>query len=133
MNCDKLGDDHVVLPLPLLQGLLPLDSGKLAGDIVAGVRLAALGIPEVMATRKSLRRPHVALRQKGAKAGVGYLTIEKKGVAPDPLIGGSSDAAGKVEIHEMAMKGGLMKMRPLETGLEPGKTFKLIPGGYCAP
>jgi copper(I)-binding protein len=49
------------------------------------------------------------------------------------LIGGSSDAAGKVEIHEMTMKGGVMKMRPLETGLEPGKTFKLIPGGYCAP
>ena len=34
--------------LPLLRGVLPLDTSKLAGDILAGVTLAALGIPEVM-------------------------------------------------------------------------------------
>jgi hypothetical protein len=28
----QLGADHVVLPLSLLQGLLPLDSGKCARD-----------------------------------------------------------------------------------------------------
>jgi copper(I)-binding protein len=69
---------------------------------------------------------------KGAKAGAGYLTIENKGSTPDRLIGGSADVAGKVEIHEMAMSKGVMKMRPLENGLviEPGKTIKLAPGGY---
>jgi hypothetical protein len=69
---------------------------------------------------------------KGAKTGGGYLTIENKGSAPDRLIGGSADVAGKVEIHEMAMSEGVMKMRPLEKGLviEPGKTVKLAPGGY---
>ena len=69
---------------------------------------------------------------KGAKTGAGYLTIENKGSTPDRLIGGSADVAGKVEIHEMAMSKGVMKMRPLETGLviEPGKTVKLAPGGY---
>jgi hypothetical protein len=48
------------------------------------------------------------------------------------LIGGSADVAGKVQIHEMAMSKGVMKMHPLETGLviEPGKTVKLAPGGY---
>jgi len=35
MSSDKPGADHAVLPLPLLQGLLPLDRGKLTGDIVA--------------------------------------------------------------------------------------------------
>jgi len=69
---------------------------------------------------------------KGAKTGGAYLTIENKGSAPDRLIGGSADVAGKVEIHEMAMSDGVMKMRPLEKGLEiaPGKTVKLAPGGY---
>jgi copper(I)-binding protein len=68
----------------------------------------------------------------GAKTGGGFLTIENKGSAADKLIGASADAAGKIEVHEMAMNGGVMKMRPLESGLaiEPGKTVKLAPGGY---
>ena len=68
----------------------------------------------------------------GAKIAGGYLTIENKGTAPDRLISGSGDVAGKVEIHEMAMNNGVMTMRPLDKGLmiEPGKTVKLAPGGY---
>jgi len=68
----------------------------------------------------------------GAKIAGGYLTIENKGTAPDRLIGGSGDIAGKVEVHEMAMNNGVMTMRPLDKGLaiEPGKTVKLAPGGY---
>jgi copper(I)-binding protein len=68
----------------------------------------------------------------GAKIGGGYLTIENKGSAPDRLIGGSTDVAAKLEVHEMAMKDGVMKMRPLDNGLtiDPGKTVKLAPSGY---
>src|ERR1700739_3883167 len=68
----------------------------------------------------------------GAKIGGGYLTIENKGSAPDRLIGGSSDVAGSVQVHEMSMDNGVMKMRPLEKGLtiEPGKSIKFAPGGY---
>lgn len=68
----------------------------------------------------------------GAKIGGGYLTIENKGTTPDRLIGGSGAIAGKMEIHEMAMNNGVMKMRPIDKGLtiEPGKTVKLAPGGY---
>ncbi|HJZ19420.1 MAG TPA: copper chaperone PCu(A)C [Bradyrhizobium sp.] len=68
----------------------------------------------------------------GAKIGGGYLTIENKGAAPDRLVGVVGDVAGKIEVHEMAMKDGVMTMRPLDNGLtiEPGKTVKLAPGGY---
>jgi copper(I)-binding protein len=68
----------------------------------------------------------------GAKIAGGYLTIENKGSVPDRLIGGSATFAGKVEVHEMAMKNGVMTMRSLDKGLaiEPGKTVKLAPGGY---
>jgi copper(I)-binding protein len=67
----------------------------------------------------------------GAKIGGGFLTIENKGSAPDKLIGASADVAGKVEVHEMVMNDGVMKMRPVEGGLtiDPGKTVKLAPGG----
>jgi periplasmic copper chaperone A len=68
----------------------------------------------------------------GAKVAGGYLTIENKGTSADRLISGSGDVAGRVEVHEMAMEGGVMKMRPLDKGLviDPGKTVKLAPGGY---
>jgi periplasmic copper chaperone A len=68
----------------------------------------------------------------GAKIGGGYLTIENKGSTADRLIGGSSDVADKVQVHEMAMNNGVMTMRPLDKGLaiEPGRTVKLAPGGY---
>jgi len=67
----------------------------------------------------------------GAKTGGGFLTIENKGSSPDKLVGVSADVASRVEVHEMAMDGGVMKMRPVEGGLpiEPGKTVKLAPGG----
>lgn len=68
----------------------------------------------------------------GAKVGGGYLTIENKGTTADKLIGGSTDVAGKLEVHEMSVNNGVMKMHPVEGGLtiEPGKTVKLAPGGY---
>ena len=68
----------------------------------------------------------------GAKTGGGYVTIENRGSAPDRLIGGMADVAGKVQVHEMSMDNGVMKMRPVDNGLaiDPGKTVKLAPGGY---
>jgi len=68
----------------------------------------------------------------GAKVGAGYLTITNNGTAPDRLIGGSTDVARAVEIHEMTMNDGVMKMRPVPDGLliEPGKSVTLAPGGF---
>ncbi|MFA6964335.1 copper chaperone PCu(A)C [Bosea sp. (in: a-proteobacteria)] len=68
----------------------------------------------------------------GAKVAGGYLTLQNGGSAPDRLLGGSSDIAGRIEIHEMAVKDGVMTMRPLDKGLEvkPGASVELKPGGY---
>ena len=52
----------------------------------------------------------------GAKVAAGYMTIMNKGAAPDRLIGASTSAAGRVELHEMAMKDGVMTMRPVSGG-----------------
>ncbi len=47
------------LRMPLLQGILPVDRSRLSGDIVAGITLAALGIPEVMGYTKISGTPVV--------------------------------------------------------------------------
>jgi copper(I)-binding protein len=64
--------------------------------------------------------------------GAGYLTITNKGAVPDRLIGGSTDAARAVEVHEMNLSDGVMTMRPLRDGLviEPGKSVTLAPVGF---
>lgn len=68
----------------------------------------------------------------GAKVAGGYLSIQNTGSAADRLTGGSSEIAGRIEVHEMSMKDGVMTMRPLETGLDikPGAKVELKPGGF---
>ena len=47
------------------------------------------------------------------------------------LLGASSDVAGVVEIHEMAMEGNVMRMRPIRSlDLPAGSTVELKPGGH---
>src|SRR6185503_15540594 len=69
---------------------------------------------------------------KGATVAGGYMKIVNTGTTPDRLIGGSTVAAGKFEIHEMSMDNGVMKMRLLPNGIEikPGQTVEFKPGSY---
>jgi len=47
------------------------------------------------------------------------------------IVGASSDVAGVVEIHEMAMDANVMRMRPIRgLDLPPGSTVELKPGGH---
>lgn len=68
----------------------------------------------------------------GAKVAGGYLTISNGGKTADRLTGGSFEGGGRIEVHEMSMNDGVMKMRALDGGLEikPGATATLAPGGY---
>jgi copper(I)-binding protein len=69
---------------------------------------------------------------KGAKVAAGYMTIKNAGTEPDRLVSGSTPVAGRFEIHEMSMDKGVMKMRPLPSGLEikPGETVELKPSSF---
>jgi periplasmic copper chaperone A len=71
---------------------------------------------------------------KGATIGAGYLKITNNGTAPDRLLGGSSEAAKSFELHVMSMEKGVMKMRPVEGGIEikPGETVEFKPESYHA-
>ena len=79
-----------------------------------------------------IKHPWARATPKGAAVGGGYMTITNTGTTPDRLVGFSSPAAGKFEIHEMKMDDGVMKMRPLAGDLEikPGQTVEFKPGGY---
>ena len=80
----------------------------------------------------SIEKPFSRATPGGSKVGAGYMTITNKGTATDRLVSASSPTAGKVEIHEMKMQNGVMKMRELPGGLpiEAGKSASLAPGGY---
>jgi periplasmic copper chaperone A len=99
--------------------------------LFAGLIAAPAGAAEVKVGDLVITQAWTRATPNGAKIGSGYFTVENKGTAADRLIGVSADVAGKVEVHEMATKDGVMTMRPLDKGLtiDPGKTVKLAPGG----
>jgi len=78
-----------------------------------------------------IETPWARATPKGAEVGSAYLTIQNDGAEADTLLGGSADI-GAVQVHEMSMAGGVMKMRELTGGLAiaPHASVKLAPGGY---
>lgn len=78
-----------------------------------------------------IEHPWSRATPKGAKVGAGYLVVENRGSTADRFISVSADFAGRTELHEMAVTDGVMRMRPLASGVEiaPGMTAKFEPGG----
>src|SRR5258706_5214303 len=57
MTASQNSNSNPRLSLPLFQVLLPFDRVRIGPDIVAGITLAALGIPEVMGYTKIIGTP----------------------------------------------------------------------------
>jgi len=104
--------------------------------IVLALLGGAFAASEVLAQdtqAKSFAITHAFTRATppGAKVAGVFMTIENQGKDSDRLLGASSPVAGLVEIHEMAMAGGMMTMRPVKgIDLKPGTKVDLAPGGY---
>ena len=100
------------------------------------LKLAASSKPAmaamVHAGELMITTPWTRATPPGAKLAGGYLTVMNMGKASDRLTGGSFGDGGRIEVHEMSMTDGVMKMREVDDGLEikPGATVKLEPGGY---
>ncbi|OYU91354.1 MAG: hypothetical protein CFE29_00180 [Bradyrhizobiaceae bacterium PARB1] len=104
------------------------------------LRLAAASPKDAMAQMAGMvhagdlmiSAPWTRATPPAAKVAGGYLTITNNGKTSDKLIGGSFAGGSRIEVHEMSVTDGVMKMRPLNDGLEikPGATVKLEPGGY---
>jgi hypothetical protein len=99
--------------------------------IVLAVGAPAAYAKDYHAGSLDISTPWSRATPQGASVAAGYVTIKNTGTAADRLIGGASDAAAKFEVHEMSMDGGVMKMRPIQGGLEikPGETVELKPQG----
>ena len=76
-----------------------------------------------------ISQPWARATPKGASSGAAYMTITNKGSTPDRVSCVSSDVSAQCQIHSMTMDNGVMKMRPVEGGLEikPGETVMLKP------
>ena len=87
---------------------------------------------DVMVGKLKISAPWARATPNGAPVGGGYLTITNIGSGPDRLIGGSTAVCKTVEVHEMKMDKGTMKMREMANGLEikPGQSVTLNPEGY---
>lgn len=75
--------------------------------------------------------PVIRATPAGAPVSGGYMIIRNEGAQADRLLGGSAEFAGRVEVHEMAMDGDVMRMREIEGGIEipAGGQVTLRPGG----
>jgi copper(I)-binding protein len=124
----RTGMHHILNKRAVLRGALVLAMAAATTTLAQGQDMGQT----VKAGDLVISQPWTRATAGGAKVGGGYLTIENKGTVADKLVGGSTDAAGKLEVHQMTTSNGVMKMHPVEGGLaiEPGKTVKLAPGGY---
>jgi hypothetical protein len=80
----------------------------------------------------AIGHPWTRATAPAAKVAGGYLTIENKGREADRLLSATFNGSKVVEVHEMAVEAGVMRMRELPKGLEigPGQKVELKPGGF---
>lgn len=76
--------------------------------------------------------PWTRATPKGADVAGGFMSISNKGNTDDRLIAVTISGVRRVEIHEMTLDNGVMKMRPVADGLvlPAGKTTTLKPGSF---
>jgi hypothetical protein len=77
------------------------------------------------------------MQMEDSHAGMGansaaYMVIANSGKEPDRLISAKADVSKAVEIHETVMEGDVMRMQPVQGGIEvpAGGQVELKPGGY---
>lgn len=79
----------------------------------------------------------ITIHEPWARASLGaapnsaaYMTLEIAGDQPDRLVGGSSPAAERVELHTHVMEGDVARMRSVDAiEVVPGQPTVLEPGG----
>jgi periplasmic copper chaperone A len=80
----------------------------------------------------SVEQPWARATPAAAKTGAVYMTLSNKSGTADRLTSVSSDVADKLQIHEMKVENGVMKMREIAGGLPipAGGSVALKPGSY---
>lgn len=92
--------------------------------------MVLLGAPPAQAAPRSVDIEGAWIREAPPGASVlgAYMRVRNRGDLADRLLRVQSPAAGRIEIHEMTVREGVMRMRPLQALiLPPGKTTVLKP------
>ena len=97
----------------------------------AGCLLPALASAhDATAGGLTIRHPWARATAAAAKAGALYLTVANAGAEADRLLGVSTDAAEKCELHVSEASAGVMTMRMVDSlEIPPGGTVSLAPKG----
>lgn len=108
---------------------------KLSYSLAAAALLLSAGFAtahEFKAGPLKIGHPWSRATPAGAKVGGGYLSIVNTGTVADRLVSVSVPFAARAEVHEMAVKDGIMTMRPLDNGVDvpAGAKVEFKPGGY---
>ena len=93
--------------------------------------LLLLGVfSQAVQGQMQIDKPWARATAPGAKVAGAYMVIRNQGGVADRLVGASSPAAAKVELHVHINDGGVMKMREVPGYDVPAKgSFELKPGG----
>jgi uncharacterized protein YcnI/copper(I)-binding protein len=129
-ECEKGAHRWIEIPAPG-QDAHTLKSPAPGLRLVAAATKSA-ATPSYKVGALVLEAPWIRATPGGAKVAGGYVKISNTGTEPDHLMGGTFPLAEVVEVHEMGMTDGVMKMRSVPKGLEikPGGSVDLKPGGY---
>jgi periplasmic copper chaperone A len=106
---------------------------RIALIVLAALALGAgaLSAKEVQLKNLRIGHPFARATPPGAAAASAFMRVENAGKEADRLLRAASPVAGTVEIHEMTMDGGVMKMRAVPgIDIKPGALVTLKPGGY---
>jgi copper(I)-binding protein len=102
----------------------------LALAVAAIVSTTAAAAHEFQLGALKIDHPWARPTLPGQSAGGAYLSVQNGGPTADRLLGGSTPAAARVEVHEMRMDGDVMRMREMAAlELPAGKMVTLAPGG----
>lgn len=92
--------------------------------------LIAVLLPSAAVAQVTVEKPWARATAPGATVGGGYLTIRNGQASVDRLVGVSSPAAARVELHVHLREGEVMKMRQVPALEVPaGGVLELKPGG----
>ncbi|HBU30265.1 MAG: hypothetical protein A2X71_09760 [Thiobacillus sp. GWE1_62_9] len=97
-------------------------------SIAAALLVSAASLP-AWAANVSVTDAWARATMPGQKVSGAYMQIQSD--ADARLLGASSPAVPRVEVHEMKMDGDVMRMREVQSiDLPKGKTVSLEPGGF---
>ena len=104
-------------------------TGSLMALLIAGTfaAVADSASEEAIAIEEAWARPMPTGRELGA----GYVTLRNAGDIADRLVAASTPRAERTELHETTVIDDVMRMRPLDGGIEiePGGSIEMAPGG----